>query len=106
MEDVRRHPVRLARIAEPAATDNAALKRFLHERVYNSARLGPDRQQAAQQIAALFDHFLARPDDLPDAYRERTAGEAPHRVVCDYLAGMTDGFFERTYRQLLGVETG
>lgn len=106
MEDVRRHPARLARIAEPAAMDNTALKQFLHGRVYHSERLAPDRQRAAQQIAALFDHFLEHPDDLPEAYRERTAGEAPHRVVCDYLAGMTDGFFDRTYRQLVGVETG
>jgi dGTP triphosphohydrolase len=29
--------------------------------------------------------------------------EAPHRVVCDYIAGMTDVFFNRVYQQEIGV---
>jgi dGTP triphosphohydrolase len=30
-------------------------------------------------------------------------GDDPlHRVVCDYIAGMTDGFFRRTYAECLG----
>jgi dGTP triphosphohydrolase len=24
-----------------------------------------------------------------------------HRVVCDYIAGMTDSFFRRTWQQML-----
>jgi dGTP triphosphohydrolase len=28
--------------------------------------------------------------------------EAPHRIVCDYIAGMTDVFFHRTFHQVLG----
>jgi dGTP triphosphohydrolase len=28
--------------------------------------------------------------------------EPAYRVVCDYIAGMTDAFFQRTYQQMLG----
>jgi dGTP triphosphohydrolase len=27
-------------------------------------------------------------------------GSPVHRVVCDYIAGMTDGYFERCYQQM------
>ena len=34
--------------------------------------------------------------------REQAREEAPHRVVCDYMAGMTDSFFQRTYEAVIG----
>ena len=37
-----------------------------------------------------------------DKAREQYEHAPVHRVVCNYIAGMTDGFFRRTYRQLLG----
>jgi dGTP triphosphohydrolase len=33
---------------------------------------------------------------MPANYREQSAGEPPQRQVCDYIAGMTDGFFLKT----------
>jgi dGTP triphosphohydrolase len=33
---------------------------------------------------------------------ERAGGEPLHRLVCDYIAGMTDGYFERVYTAVLG----
>ena len=54
------------------------------------------------RIARLFEYFTTHPESLPENYEE-AAGERPrHRVVCDYIAGMTDGYFNRTYGQTLG----
>jgi len=36
----------------------------------------------------------------PPAYLAESAGQPLHRQVCDYIAGMTDGFFLRTAAQL------
>jgi len=47
--------------------------------------------------------LMARPDSLPANYREESAGQPLHHQVCDYIAGMTDGFFDRTCRQY-GIE--
>jgi dGTPase len=72
------------------------LKRFLHRAVYQAPPLVEERTRSAGLVAALFDHFLEHPERLPEAHAERARTAAPHRVVCDYIAGMTDGFFLRT----------
>ena len=61
-----------------------------------------DRLLSMERIGELFRFFLANPDHLPQAYAQQALDEPPHRVVCDYIAGMTDVFFQRTYEQMLG----
>jgi dGTPase len=100
----REHPVRLARFSPEAEAANRALKRFLRERVYLSPELVAERKQCARKIGDLFAFYLEHPETLPEPYAEQTGYLAAHRVVCGYIAGMTDGFFHRTYRQLLGEE--
>src|SRR5262249_22696549 len=101
-EEVRLWPTRLASFTPDAAETSRALKRFLLERVYASPDLSQDRSRSQEQIAALFNYFLEDPRRLPPAYAEQAAIDAPRRVVCDYIAGMTDVFFHRTYQQALG----
>ncbi|MEO8594813.1 MAG: dGTP triphosphohydrolase [Candidatus Solibacter sp.] len=101
-EDVRLHPSRLARFTAEAAETSRELKRFLHARVYASDALGSDRRQSMARIGELFRFFLAYPDRLPQPYAQQASDEPAHRVVCDYIAGMTDGFFQRTFESMLG----
>jgi dGTPase len=100
VEDVRRHPVRLAAFAPEAAAATTALKSFLRRSVYFSELLAEERRHSAAMISELFGYFLDNPERLPESYREETSGQPPARVVCDYIAGMTDGFFRRTYEQV------
>ena len=51
-------------------------------------------------IAELFQLFLDHPERMPEPYSQAALAEAPHRVVCDYIAGMTDSFFRRTYSSM------
>ena len=102
-EDVRAHPVRLAAFTPEAGAASRDLKRFLHAKVYASVALGADRQRSTRAIAELFAFFLANPSRLPEGYAEQARQEPPHRVVCDYIAGMTDAFFNRTYEQALSA---
>ena len=48
----------------------------------------------------MFEYLLRHPEKLPEDYRLDYAAEPAHRMVCDYIAGMTDGFFHRAYREL------
>jgi dGTPase len=48
---------------------------------------------------------LAHPEELPQSYQEQLEEEKPARVVCDYIAGMTDNFILREYERLC-VEGG
>jgi dGTPase len=101
-EEVRRMGGRLAAFTAEAAAASRDLKRFLFANVYASPVLGADRRRSMAMIGELFQLFLDTPGELPPAYRERTEVEAPHRVICDYIAGMTDAFFLRTYAQAIG----
>jgi dGTPase len=102
MEDVRRHPERLAAFTPETEAANRDLKRFLHRRVYTAPALREERDRAAAMIAELFAFFVEHPERLPAAHGELIPAEPAYRVVCDYIAGMTDGFFQRTYREMLG----
>ncbi len=104
--EVRRWPGRLVRFSPAAAATSSALKQFLRSRVYFSEALAEERRRAASAVAELFQFFLDQPGRLPEAYREESEGQPPHRVVCDYIAGMTDGFFRRTYEQTVGRPAG
>jgi dGTPase len=100
VDGVRRHPARLARLASPARQTCSELKAFLHQAVYNTDTLASERRRSAAMIAELFEHYLNRPDELPPPYAGQVGREAVHQVVCDYIAGMTDGFFLRTFRRI------
>ena len=105
-EAVRRHPVRLARLTGKAAAANRDLKRFLFAAVYDSEPLVEARERSAAMIAALFQYYLDHPGAMPEAYAEQVRSQPAHRVVCDYIAGMTDGFFLRTVTALGLADSG
>jgi dGTPase len=94
-EAVRRLDHRLVGFANVETTNR--LKKFLHDHVYFAELLVTERRKCAAMIAELFEYFLAHPDRLPENYVDEMANRPPHRIVCDYIAGMTDGFFMRCY---------
>jgi dGTPase len=100
VDDVRSHPERLARLSPGPAKTNAALKEFLRKHVYYCEPLVAERTKSSGAVAELFQFFIDNPDRLPDTYEE--PGAPLHRIVCDYIAGMTDGYFRRVHRQMLG----
>jgi dGTPase len=100
-DDVRARPERLAAFTPETQTANRDLKRFLHGHVYSSPALREERSRAASMIGELFDFFLEHPDRLPASHSGLIPAQPPYRVVCDYIAGMTDSFFLRTYQQVL-----
>ena len=100
VEAVRKEPVRVCQFGDAAGHTDLQLKLFLRKHVYESAQLAQERATSTARIADLFAHFLAKPQDLPPSYREAMRQQPAHRVVCDYIAGMTDGFLNRTWSQL------
>ena len=102
IEALRAAPSRTARYAEQAAATNVALKQVLRTWVYQSELVQEERRRTAGKVGELFDYLLEHPESLPEDYVEDTLDLPRHRVVCDYIAGMTDRFFLRTYSHLLG----
>jgi dGTPase len=100
VEEVRKQPGRVARFTPETAAGTAELKEFLKSRVYQTEHLADERRKSIGRIAALFELFLEHPERLPANYLEDSAGQPLHRQVCDYIAGMTDGFLDRTCRAM------
>ncbi len=102
VQDVRLYPQRLAMLAEEARQASRQLKAFLHQRVYSAPALTGLKERWAEKITELFQFYLGSPDRLPPAYQVRTETEPLHRVVCDYIAGMTDGYLLKVHAECLG----
>jgi dGTPase len=105
VEAIRHLPARIARFTESAAATSREIKQFLHAHVYCSVELAEDRRRSMARLARLFEHLMAHPNLLPgnDSDDESGSESTPlHRAVCDYIAGMTDGYFLRVYTALLG----
>lgn len=108
VEEVRRHPGRLAGFSPDVARGNASLKRYLFGHVYSQPAIAEDRDRSVAALDSLFTYFLAHPEKMPAYYAAEVAqGSAPaFRVVCDYIAGMTDHFLLRQCHELLGLPEG
>jgi dGTPase len=100
--DVRENPQRLARFTSESQTTSKALKQFLHRRVYGSQTLVEEREKSTRKISELFEFYVSDPGRLPEGYREQVHEVPAHRVVCDYIAGMTERYFMRLYQQAFG----
>ena len=54
-------------------------------------------------IESLFQFYLDHPEKLPRWYAEQAQQGTRHRVICDYIAGMTDHYVQRLHQELLGT---
>jgi dGTPase len=99
---VRRHPERLAAFSPEVDAERRQAKQFLYDNVYLSAALKPEKERAERIITELFEHFIAHPETLPASYQEQARTQAPARVVCDYVAGMTDNYIFEQHAKLVG----
>jgi dGTPase len=99
VEDVRCVKLRLAALTDEAAVLNRQLRSLLSAALYDSKPLIEHRRSAAAKVNWLFQHFLNHPEHVPSSFRESLEHEPLARMVCDYISGMTDGFFLKTYEQ-------
>src|SRR5712672_1504776 len=103
LDDIRRHPERLAAFSPAIAQERRQLKDFLYENLYFSPALEGEKEDAERIIGELFAHWMEEPDDLPRAYREKSSHEPLPRIICDYIAGMTDPFINQQYEKYCGT---
>ena len=89
------------------AEDLARLRQFLHARMYRHYRVNRTRSQARRILADMFRLFMAEPEVMPTEWYERAnVGDELRRarVVCDYIAGMTDRFAIEEHKKLFNLE--
>ncbi|WDI30630.1 deoxyguanosinetriphosphate triphosphohydrolase [Hyphococcus flavus] len=108
---VRRADRAMVAFSTSMEKDLDGLRAFLHANMYRHHKVNRARSQAKRIVKSLFDLFFTEPETLPPEWRERYDGadEARRedilaRIVCDYIAGMTDRYAMREYRRLFSVE--
>jgi len=108
---VRKTSGPLCAFSPAMAVDLTELSGFLRENMYRHFKVNRARSQAKRIVKSLFELFFSEPETLPPEWRARYEsargkdnGARLARVVCDYIAGMTDRYAMREYRRLFGVE--
>ena len=102
LDDIRAHPRRLVALSPEVEAERRQTKEFLYENLYNSASLEPEKEDGERIIADLFELWTKHPDKLPASYREKAGEEPLARVICDYIAGMTDPYIYEQYEKHCG----
>jgi dGTPase len=75
------------------------LRDFLKAKLYTHYRVVRMTDKAQRFVRALFGIYLRRPEQLPPGSQKRLKTEGAHRVICDYIAGMTDRYAQDEYRK-------
>ena len=78
------------------------LRSWMFENVYKNEIPKAEEGKAQQMIASLYEYYLKHVDRLPPEYRElmEKRGDTKSRVVCDYIAGMSDVYAIDQFEEL------
>jgi dGTPase len=99
-EDARRFGRELVCYSPSIQKESECLKEFLLTRLYRHWRVERMRIKAERFITELFQAYVETPTLVPERYRKRMGEEPVPRMVCDYIAGMTDRFALDEYKKL------
>lgn len=81
--------------------DMMELRQFMFEHVYRSPEVRREETRTRTMLQSLYRYFAEHPDEMPDDYFVlMTKGEPLERVVCDYIASMTDRYSIAVFRRL------
>ena len=89
-------------LSPPVAGAMKDLRSFMFENVYTNPDAKSEENKAEMLIQTLFNYFRHHAELLPEDLKNLiNRGESEERVVCDYIASMTDRFamskFEEIY---------
>lgn len=99
-EDVRSLSGNLVMFSDVTAARNRELKKFLYKHLYSHYKVERMRIKAERFLTMLFENYLKNPTLLPTSYQDKYDEYGRERVVCDYIAGMTDRYALDEYKRL------
>ncbi|MCH9023453.1 MAG: deoxyguanosinetriphosphate triphosphohydrolase, partial [Planctomycetes bacterium] len=92
LDDIRSAPGVIVDLSDERKTQLKQLAELLNQKVYCHPRVVQAKHRSERELTFLFESYLKDPSKLPDRFQLRLDEQGPHRVICDYLAGMTDRF--------------
>jgi dGTPase len=101
VDAVRHLPHDLAGFSDALQPRNRELKDILYRCLYRHWRVMRVSEKSKRVLTSLFETYLESPMQLPEEVQARIGGEdVLERVICDYMAGMTDRFALEEYRKM------
>ncbi len=99
-DDVRGIGVRLVDFSQSVKELKQGLRDFLYNRVYAHYHLRQKALKSQKIIKELFFAYKREPRLMPEHFYRRVESEGVERVVCDYIAGMTDRYAVNEYKKI------
>lgn len=100
LDKVKNHPQKLVAFTAEIAKQRDQLHQFLNQKLYQHYKVVRMSNKARRFVQELFQCYVAQPEQLPPTSRGRIKDDGVFRVVCDYIAGMTDRYAQNEYRRL------
>jgi len=100
LEDLRNQPTNMASFSQRMQAQNQALKKFLYHHLYRHHKVELMRVKAERFLTQLFESYLKNPSLLPRDLQARFDQQGTERVICDYIASMTDRYAQDEYKRL------
>jgi len=98
--DVKKSKQRIVSFSKDILEMRIPLRDFLMRNLYNNYRVIRMSNKAKHFIRELFKSYINNPGVLPLHIQKRIKKDGLYRVVCDYIAGMTDRFAQDEYKKL------
>lgn len=78
------------------------LREFMFKNVYSNPVAKGEEIKAKRMLIQLYNYYLYHIEEMPEEYiwLINVRKERPERVVCDYIAGMTDQYSVRKFEEL------
>jgi len=102
VQQVRDFPERIVGFRPQIEERRRLTKEFLYRALYYSPSFDAEKKLGEKVIRELFEFWMAKPGHLPSSYQEKSAEEPLARIVCDYIAGMTDNYIYEQYEKYCG----
>lgn len=100
VRDVRRLPRKIISFTRDMEEARRPLREFLIKNLYQHYRVVRMSNKAYRFINDLFRVYTDKTEQLPPTTQSRLKNEDAHRVICDYIAGMTDRYANDEYKRL------
>ena len=106
-DDVRMAGRMVARFSDALWADLKTVRAFLFARMYRAPSVVEMRRRVTVVLQDLFPLYMGDPGELPREWQDDVAAAAGDetvlaRLVCDYVAGMTDRFALDAHARLVG----
>ena len=102
IDEVRAAGFQLVGFSPAFSAEERELKRFLYDRLYNSAALTPIRIEAQRIVTDLAIAYRDGGVQLPPGWRRGEGETSRLRGIADFIAGMTDRFAIARHEELVG----